>query len=128
MAAGMDLDAAAVPAFREAFRAEARERLAGEELRPRLRVDVELPPGDPLDGIDLRFSELLEYLGPHGIGNPRPVFLARGLEVAGRPRVVGRGHLKLNLRRNGRTVDAIGFDLAERLERVAGAGGPLDAV
>jgi single-stranded-DNA-specific exonuclease len=40
--------------------------------------------------------------------------LLRGVSCSSRPRVVGRGHLKLALRRPGRPVlDCIGFDLGD---------------
>ncbi len=108
-AAGMDVDRVAIPAFREAFNAEARRRLEAEDLRPTLRLDGELSLGDA----DLQLVHWLSYLAPHGIGNPRPVFLARGVALSG-PRVVGATHLKVRLRSDGATLDAIGFDMASR--------------
>ena len=123
-AAGMDLERSDLGAFRKAFVAAANARLeASDLLTPRLRVDLELP----LDAADLPTVETLRHLGPHGIGNPRPVFMARDVEVVGPPRVVGRGHLKLRLGRDGATLDAIGFGMAERLEGAAGAGDRVDA-
>lgn len=123
-AAGMDLSPDALPAFRERFNQVARESLTPELLRPRLRVELEVDPA----ALTLELADFARYLGPHGIGNPRPVLVARGLDVAGAPRVVGNGHLKLNLSRNGATVPAIGFGMAERLPPEALPEGPLDAV
>ena len=108
-AAGMDVRADAVPALSEAFNAQARSVLAGDGLSPVLRADVELGPADA--GLDL--VRWLEYLGPHGIGNPGPVFLARRVAVEG-ARTVGEGHLKVRLCRDGSSLEAIGFGLAER--------------
>ncbi len=108
-AAGMDVDRASVPAFREAFNAEARRRLSEVDLRPVLRLDAELP----LAAADLQLVHWLEYLGPHGIGNPRPVFMARGIRLDG-ARIVGETHLKVGLRHETGAVDAIGFGLAGR--------------
>ncbi len=65
---------------------------------PVLRPDVELD----LEEVDLGLVHWLEYLGPHGIGNPRPVFLARGVHLEG-ARVLKDAHLKVSLRR-GRAV------------------------
>ncbi|HSG50392.1 MAG TPA: single-stranded-DNA-specific exonuclease RecJ [Longimicrobiales bacterium] len=123
-AAGMDLDRAALPAFREAFNEVAREGLTPELLRPRIRVDLEVEPGV----LDLRLADLSRYLGPHGIGNPRPVLLARGLVPAGPPRVVGNGHLKVELERGGTRLAAIGFGMAERFPPDSLPGRSLDAV
>jgi single-stranded-DNA-specific exonuclease len=57
----------------------------------------------------------LPYVGPFGIGNGRPVFLARGVRFDGPPRVVGKGHLKAVLVDGDLRLNAIGFGLAERL-------------
>jgi single-stranded-DNA-specific exonuclease len=123
-AAGMDLRVEALDAFRADFNAHARACLEGEDLRPELRVDLELDLGEA----DLALADVARYLGPHGIGNPRPVFLARGLRVVGEPRTVGRGHLKLTLEAGGITRPAIGFGLAERLRPSALLGARADAV
>lgn len=108
-AAGMDVSRTRVPALREAFNAEARERLKPEDLRPELRTDLVLDPAE----VDLDLVRWLAYLGPHGIGNPGPVFRSDALTIDG-AREVGQGHLKARLR-NGRTsLEAIGFGVAER--------------
>jgi single-stranded-DNA-specific exonuclease len=56
----------------------------------------------------------LSRLGPFGIGNPQPLFLARGVTVSD-ARVVGNGekHLKLRLRDGGLTWPAIAFDMGD---------------
>lgn len=122
-AAGMDVDRDAVPAFREAFNAEARRRLLPEDLDPVLRPDVELDLGE----VDLGLVHWLEYLGPHGIGNPRPVFLARGVRLEG-ARVLKDAHLKVSLRRGPAVVDGIGFGLAETHPPEALGDGPHDVL
>lgn len=122
-AAGMDVERDAVPALRASFNAEARRRLQGEDLRPVLRPDLELP----LAEADLELIHWLEYLGPHGIGNPRPVFLAGGVTLE-RPRVVGEAHLKVSLRSGPATLDAIGFGLATRHPPVALGTAPYDVL
>jgi single-stranded-DNA-specific exonuclease len=108
-AAGLDLMREALPGFRAAFNAAARARLAPEDLRPTLRADVELD----LVEADADLGRWLEYLAPHGVGNPGPTFLARGVTL-GRPKVVGDRHLKLGLGSARGRLDAIGFGLAER--------------
>ena len=108
-AAGMDLSVAALPAFRAAFAAEARKRLEGQDLRPRLRIDLELPE----QPVRQRLLELLQYVGPHGIGNPRPVFLLRAAEVSD-AKEVGRGHLRVRLKKGPVRLEGIGFGMVER--------------
>ncbi len=120
-AAGMELRREAVEPFRACFDAVARERLGGTDLRPVLAVDLEVE----LEEMKEEVHRYLRYLGPHGIGNPRPVFLARSVGVSG-AREVGTGHLKLRLLQGGRSLEAIGFGLAERIAPSSLGGGPVD--
>jgi single-stranded-DNA-specific exonuclease len=107
-AAGMDLDRASLEAFRVAFNEVARARLSENDLRPVLRADAELA----LEEVDLELVRWMEYLGPHGVGNPAPLFLAASVNLTG-ARIVGEGHLKVRL--GGESgLDAIGFGLADR--------------
>lgn len=119
----MDLDRDAVPAFRVAFNEVARARLTAEHLRPTLRPDLVLP----VDEIDLELVHWMSYLGPHGIGNPGPLFLGRDVALSG-AREVGEGHLKVSLVTDRARVEAIGFGLAERHPPGSLGGGPYDAV
>jgi single-stranded-DNA-specific exonuclease len=107
-AAGMDLDRRDVTNLRTCFNREARARLGDRELRPVLHPDVELS----LREMDLDLVRWLDYLAPHGIGNPRPLLLVRDVRLE-RPRVLKDLHLKVTLRRNGASLDAIGFGMAE---------------
>ena len=123
-AAGLDVTREALPAFQAAFEQEARRRLQGSELRPMLRVDLELSPKEAT----LPLVERLRYLGPHGMGNPRPTFLGKGLVLTEPARVVGSGHLRLRLQGDGCRLDGIGFRMAERVPPETLGSGPVDAV
>jgi single-stranded-DNA-specific exonuclease len=122
-AAGMDVAREDLDGFRQAFNEVVREMLDPDHLRPRLRIDLEAAPGN----LTLELADRLRHLGPHGIGNPRPVFVSRGLEVDD-AREVGRGHLKLRLRGGGATLEAIGFNLVERFPPEAWRGARTDVV
>jgi single-stranded-DNA-specific exonuclease len=108
-AAGMDVARSDVDAFRRAFNAEAERRMEGQPPRPTQRTDLDLD----LSSADLGLVHWLEYLGPHGMGNARPVFVARGVELE-QAREVGTGHLKVTIRQGAHALDAIGFGLAVR--------------
>jgi single-stranded-DNA-specific exonuclease len=123
-AAGLEIHRDRIPEFRANFNDEARRILRGRELRPTLRVDVEVL----LEEMSDELLHFLDYVGPYGIGNPAPSFLARGVRVLGVPRIVGSDHLKLNLRQGNADLEAIGFNLASRIP-VHGLGRePLDVV
>jgi len=121
-AAGMDLAREDLAGFRDAFNAVARQRLDPELLRPRLRVEMEVQPRD----LTLELADRARYLGPHGMGNPRPVLVARRVRALSVPRVVGNGHLRMEVGREGSSIPAIGFGLAERFDPGALEGRDLD--
>jgi single-stranded-DNA-specific exonuclease len=106
-AAGVTIASSRVEEFTERFNAVAREALSPDDLVHELRVDFELPLGHATEELDA----LLRHFEPFGIGNPAPVFVARGVRLAGAPRTVGQGHLKLRLEQEGAVLDAIGFGL-----------------
>ncbi len=122
MAAGCTLKREQFEQFRTAFIEACNSKLTPEDLEPRLVLEGELTFTD----INPRFMRFLEKLSPYGPGNMRPKFAARGLEVVGNPRLVGNGdHLKFKVRQNGRTMDAIGFNLGDYYEKLI-TGWPVD--
>jgi single-stranded-DNA-specific exonuclease len=123
-AAGLEVRRERVDEFRKAFNEEARKSLAGVDLRPSLRVEVEVS----LDEMSQELRGYLQYLGPHGIGNPGPSFLARDLSLPRPARIVGTDHLKLQFRQASCELDAIGFHLARRVSPQEVGSGPVDAV
>jgi len=123
-AAGLDILREELPAFRQIFNGEARRLLAHEDLRPLLKVDLEVR----LEDLTQDLFKFLKYMGPHGMANPRPLFLARGVRLAGRPRVAGKDHLKLQIHQDGSALDAIGFGLAGRIPANSLDGKSLDVV
>jgi single-stranded-DNA-specific exonuclease len=83
-AAGLSIRAGNLKAFREEINAYALENLDPAIMVRKVPVDLEIGFGD-LTTVFLRELELLE---PFGVGNPRPVFLTRGLSVKTRPRKI----------------------------------------
>ena len=114
-AAGLSMQVERIPALAERFEAVARERLSGDDLVPEMAIDDELD----LALVDARTIDQVRQLEPYGQGNPEPIFMARGVQVAavrvvgGKPLLGNPGHLKLALRssRGGRPFDAIGFGM-----------------
>ena len=123
-AAGMEIRRERIPEFRDTFNSVAREALAGEDLRPRLSVELEVS----LEEMTPELHKYLAYLGPHGIGNAGPSFLLRNVTLARKARVVGTDHLKLRLKGDSGELDGIGFRLARRIPPGSLGEGPVDVV
>ncbi len=114
MAAGLTIRQDRFPEFQRAFLDCARRLLADEDLQPRLRLDCEVE----LAELDFDFLEHHDLLQPFGIGNPQPVFFARGVSLAAEPRVMKEKHLSLRLRQNGGECAAVFFNaMANELPR-----------
>jgi single-stranded-DNA-specific exonuclease len=117
-AAGLTVEVARLDEFRKAFDDTVREMMTEELKMPELQIDAEIS----LQEVTPKFIRILREFAPFGPANMRPTFLARGLEVTGSPRVVGKNHLRLKLRQNGSVFDAIGFGLGGMLPKVNGSG------
>jgi single-stranded-DNA-specific exonuclease len=109
-AAGFTADNSRIDEIREHLVAYAERELAGRELAPVLEIDCNLPLRQ-LRGDELRW---LTQLGPFGIGNPAPTFLARNVTVVETKWLAdGDRHRRIKLR-DGMTVwPAAAFDMPE---------------
>jgi single-stranded-DNA-specific exonuclease len=93
-ACGFAMPAANVAELRVRLDAFARARLTSADFDPILDLDAELD----LSEITPKLFHALELLEPYGMGNPEPVFAARGLQLAAPPRILKDKHIKLKLR------------------------------
>jgi single-stranded-DNA-specific exonuclease len=121
-AAGFTVRREHVDELRERLGAHVAATLASEEdLAPRFRVDASMSS----DEATLGAARELARLEPHGIGNPKPVFLLEGAVVR-RTFAMKEKHLKLILA-GGDTggVEAVWWDGAQFMERCP-AGVSLD--
>ena len=118
LAAGFTAANDRLPLIKERLLAAAGEELVGRDLVPVIDIDAELPLRE-LRGAEIR---LLGRFGPHGIGNPEPTFLSRGVCIleswpAGPPEA---GHRRLKLRDGPVVWPAIAFRLQNESEGFAG--------
>ncbi len=115
MAAGLTMQHARFAEFREAFRACAGGLLSAEQLQPVLRLDAQVA----LREINLELLRQHEALQPFGMGNPQPMFVARGVTLAAEPRLMKEKHLSFTFRQNGHEQRAVWFGSAsEQLPRL----------
>ncbi len=118
---------ATLPADRfQAFRAEARALFAAR-IEPSALVRGEDAETElPLEKLSAELVEELTALEPHGAGNPRPVFLARGLEASAPFLPVGASGLRGRLRKPGGSVACIAWQPDGMLEELASSGRRMD--
>ena len=121
-AAGLSVEIDRLDEFKEAFRMVANELLTDELLTPEIRIDAEIS----LQELTPKFVRILSQFAPFGPGNMRPVFIARGVELYGQPRIVGKNHLKFKVKTNGQVFDAIGFGLGGLMEKLNNGGRTID--
>jgi single-stranded-DNA-specific exonuclease len=117
-AAGCEILASEVDAFRAAFEAHAAAVLRPEDLMPSERVDA-VVAGDELG---LALAEELELLAPFGIGNPGVALLLPAARFAD-PRTMGEGkHARFTVEAGGTRAGAVAFGVSK-----VDCDGPLDA-
>ena len=109
LAVGCTLPVDRLPELRRALNPLAEARIPEESLKKKIRID------GPLDlaAVDDRFLDTLAMFVPFGVGNPKPLFMADGVEVAGEPQVLQGKHLKFLARQDGRVLEALGWDRAD---------------
>lgn len=114
MAAGLRISGDRVDAFTESFINVANNRLTGDDLIEKLRIDAEMS----LRELTMPVTEAIIDLGPFGVGNPRPKFATGWVDLADEPRCVGRRgeHLQASFDEGGTRIRAIGFGLGSDLE------------
>jgi single-stranded-DNA-specific exonuclease len=120
-AAGFKIHPDSIPRFRDQFCAHVDRHFESGPRTPSVVIDAEVP----LSALTLGLIRDLAQLEPYGMDNRRPVFLATKLQVVGVPVCVGGGerHLSFRVRRQGGTMKAIAFNMAERAEELMSAGG-----
>jgi single-stranded-DNA-specific exonuclease len=106
-AAGLALEIGEIDGFASAF-SESCGRLCKSERSARFKLDAVVKPHEITEGL---VTELTRC-APFGVGNPEPMLALENASVVDW-RVVGNGHLKLTLASEGKTFEAIGFNMAE---------------
>lgn len=115
-AAGVTINKNNIRIFRSKINQIGTRVITKEHLQPKLCIDLALSPSN----ITNKFLLEIEYLEPYGMGNPKPVFIAKGLKLGFSPRKVGDNHIKLALSQQGRQFEAIGFRMADYMDNYRG--------
>lgn len=110
MAAGVSVHEDNLEGFRDAFNDNVEKQISGDVLIPKLKIDSELDFSE----LSLSLLDSYEMLRPFGSSNPQPVFMSRGVEIIGEPRVINDKHMKFRFSQGNQTHDAIYFNSADQ--------------
>ena len=121
-AAGLELQSENILSFEECINRIVSETLAEKDFIPSLEIDADVDFSD----INFNLTSELGMLEPFGFGNSEPLLGSKKLEVL-YPRIVKDKHLKMKLRQNNLSIDAIGFDMAVFFDKLE-ASTIVDAV
>lgn len=111
-AAGCELSLENMSDFRCRINKYAEELLSPEDLIKKIYIDMELD----LEEIDSQFMEYFHLLAPFGVGNPRPYFLARRIEIIAPPKKLQGKHVKIMVKQKNQTFEAIGWQKGESID------------
>jgi len=110
-AAGMKIPAENIADLRTRLNRHAATVLTDDALIPELTIDALVTP----ESLTLNLIDDLAAFEPFGAGNPKPIFLTRGLILREEPWVMKDKHLKLKLTdEDGRQFEAVWWDGVER--------------
>lgn len=115
MAAGFTIETAKIPKLQKRLGEMAAEQIAEELLNPCLEIEAEIE----LTDVDKSLYSRLCRFEPFGLGNRRPVFCSRNMEVVS-SRAVGRDekHFKMRVKTQGKGpyFEAIFFNGADKVK------------
>ena len=109
MAAGLNIRAERVDAFRQAFNRHVRGQAADDVFQSTLALSGALSLPEVSDELFRRFEEL----APFGRMNPEPVFLFDAVTYTRPAQLFGRNHVKLFVRGERGEIEAVGFGLGQ---------------
>jgi len=109
MAAGLNIRAGRVDAFREAFNRHIRAQAGDDVFQSTLALSGALSLPEVSDQLFRKFEEL----APFGRMNPEPVFLFEAITYTRPAQFFGRNHVKLFVQGERGEIEAVGFGLGE---------------
>jgi single-stranded-DNA-specific exonuclease len=109
MAAGLNIRAERVEAFRETFNRHVRAQAGDDVFQSTLALSGALSLPEVSDQLFRKFEEL----APFGRMNPEPVFLFEGVTYTRAAQHFGKNHVKLFVRGERGEIEAVGFGLGE---------------
>jgi len=109
MAAGLNIRAERIEAFRDVFNQHVRAQASDDIFQPALALSGAISLPEVSDGLFRKFEEL----APFGRMNPEPVFLFEAITFTRPAQHFGKNHVKLFVRGEHGEIEAVGFGLGQ---------------
>ena len=117
-AAGLTMRLGNVPEFTRRFEEYVASHIQPEQMGATLNIDAELQFKD----ISMKFYNDLKKFNPFGPGNPKPLFMTRGVYDYGTSKVVGRDqeHIKMELvdNKSNKVINGIAFGQSSQVRYI----------
>lgn len=112
-AAGLTIQEKNIPEFKRRFLDAADRQLQEKDVKEKLYLDAQIG----FKEITFDLLDSLNLLEPYGHENPPPILYCEAMQTWP-PKVVGKLHLKFFLEQEERSLEGIGFNLAERKDQI----------
>ena len=109
LAVGCELSLENMSLFKEAVNEYVGIHLKDDDLKKKINIDTRMD----FHAIDKSFLDHMNMLHPFGVGNPKPVFVTKNVEVWGVPQKLKGKHSKFLLQNEGRIFEGLGWQKAE---------------
>lgn len=110
-AAGLTMKIENIPAFIEKFEEIVSSTIEDTSLHQEIEIESEIC----LNEFNSKFYRILKQFAPFGPGNTKPIFLAKNVQLASEPKLIGKNnanHLKFSIVQNSSfSFDCIAFGL-----------------
>jgi single-stranded-DNA-specific exonuclease len=123
-AGGLTIRESEIEAFRGDFCEAVARQWAENEITPAIQIDAEAPLGQ----LNLHIMSQIETMAPFGAGNPRPVLIGRGIELAEPAKKMGSSerHLSVRLKQGDKVIRGVAFGAADWCDPLNECDGPIE--
>lgn len=118
-AAGFTLEKKNINGLRERLKGISNKKINKYDITPEIILDAKIP----FKELSIDLVNNIETLGPFGFSNPEPIFSSHGIEILGKPRLMGarENHLKMKLKQGPYVYNSVGFNMSDKIDEINGA-------
>ncbi|MBN1234011.1 MAG: single-stranded-DNA-specific exonuclease RecJ [Candidatus Coatesbacteria bacterium] len=111
-AVGLSLKTNTIENFKKSFLSILNKELVVDQEEENIIIDEEIS----FNQISQNLLLFLSQLSPFGVGNPKPIFLTRGVEVVAPVSINSRHHMQIRMRESNTLVNATCYKLKNKID------------